>query len=235
MRPLASVLYLVIINLSAGVVAPMPMGAQPDSTFMFPRVEGANLEGTRFSLPADFDAEYSVLFVAFRREQQSEVDSWLPFVREQKLAERGVRVYELPTLSRGYQLMRRFIDGGMARGIPEKATRQATITLYIDKAPFKKALGIAAEDRISTMLVASDGRVLWHGTGAFTPVLGARLAAAIEATRPSGPRPSSDPESGTVVAAAPIRLEPALPLAWCRLSPSGSPPTSMHPGPGAGS
>lgn len=154
-------------------------GATADSVRQFPRVEGRNLEGRRFSLPDGFEADYNVVLVAFRREQQADVDSWLPFLREQKVVERGVRVYELPTLNRSYRLMRGFIDGGMARGIPERATREATITLYIDKAPFKKALAIAAEDRIVTLVVARDGRVLWRSDGPFTPESGAELSAAL--------------------------------------------------------
>ena len=146
-------------------------------------MDGSNLEGKRFALPGDFEAEYNVVFVAFRREQQADVDSWLPFLREQKLAERGIRLYELPTLNRSYRLMRGFIDGGMARGIPEKATREATITLYIDKSPFKKALAISSEDRIITLIVARDGRVVWRTDGRFAPGAGAELAGALDALK----------------------------------------------------
>lgn len=152
-----------------------------DSVRRFPHVDGSNLEGKRFALPGDFEAEYNVVLVAFRREQQADVDSWLPFLREQKLAERGIRVYELPTLNRSYRWVRGFIDGGMARGIPAKATREATITLYIDKAPFKQALAIASEERIVTLLVARDGRVLWRADGRFAPATGAELIGAIDA------------------------------------------------------
>jgi hypothetical protein len=155
--------------------------AAVDSVLQFPRVEGSNLEGRRFLLPAGFEAELNVVIVAFRREQQADVDSWLPFLTEQKLRERGVRVYELPTLSRSYRMVRRFIDGGMARGIPAKATREATITLYIDKSPFKKALAISTEDRIITMVVARDGRVLWRADGRFTNAGGAELVRALDA------------------------------------------------------
>lgn len=151
-----------------------------DSVRHFPRVEGTNLEGKRFILPGDFEAELNVVFVAFRREQQADVDSWLPFLREQGLGSRGVRVYEVPTLNRSYRWMRRFIDGGMARGIPELATRETTITLYIDKTPFKKALGIDAEDNISTMIVARDGRILWRADGHFTDASGADLMRALD-------------------------------------------------------
>lgn len=157
--------------------------AVADSVRHFPRVEGTNLEGKRFSLPSDFGAELNVVFVAFRREQQADVDSWLPFLREQKLGSRGVRVYEVPTLNRSYRWMRRFIDGGMARGIPELSTRETTITLYIDKAPFKKALAIETEDRIVTMFVAKDGSVRWRADGPFSEAGGAELMRALDQLR----------------------------------------------------
>ena len=181
---LFSLMLVTALAHHAAVVSP---GGGPgvfvDSLPQFPRVEGTNLEGRRFSLPADFESEYNVVIVAFRREQQADVDSWVPFLREQKMVERGVRVYELPTLNRWYRMMRGSIDGGMARGIPEKATREATITLYIDKSPFKKALAISAEDKISTLVVARDGRVLWRKDGRFTTAAGAGLAAALDSLK----------------------------------------------------
>ena len=148
-----------------------------DSVRQFPRVEGSNLEGKRFALPTDFEAEYNVVLIAFRREQQADVDSWLPFLREQKVVARGVHVYELPTLNRSYRWMRKFIDGGMARGIPEKATREATISLYIDTTSFKNALAISTENRIIALVVARDGRVLWRADGRFSTASGAELSA----------------------------------------------------------
>jgi len=160
--------------------APLPAQASADTTRRFPRVEGANLEGRRFNLPADFEGKYNVVLIAFHREQQNDVDTWLPFLRPLAAPEGNVRVYELPTLSRGYRFMRRFIDGGMARGIPERATRETTITLYIDKAPFKNVLGIANEDSICTLLVGRDGAVLWRADGRFTPDAGSALTAALD-------------------------------------------------------
>jgi hypothetical protein len=152
-----------------------------DSTVRFPRVEGKNLEGRRFTLPADFAGERNVVLVAFRRGQQADVDTWLPFLKETAAGRPDIRVYELPTLNRTYSLMRGFIDGGMKRGIPELATREATITLYIHKAPFRKALGITTEAHITTFLVAKDGRVLWRADGPMTPVAAASLQGALTA------------------------------------------------------
>jgi hypothetical protein len=180
MHTLTALLMIAILTPQAGAMVPDVLHTRTDSTLRFPKVEGSNLEGRRFSLPADFESEYNVVFVAFRREQQADVDSWLPFLESQKLQDRGIRVYELPTLNRNYRIMRGFIDGGMSRGIPVKATREATITLYIDKSPFKKALAIDTEGQISTLVVARDGRVLWRKDGRFTSNGGAELAAMLE-------------------------------------------------------
>ncbi len=44
----------------------------------FPKVTGKNLDGKTFNLPGDFEAPVSLVFVAFDRKQQSDVDSWHP-------------------------------------------------------------------------------------------------------------------------------------------------------------
>lgn len=154
-------------------------GGAPDSAVMFPKVEGTNLEGRHFRLPKDFEGELNVVLVAFKREQQKDVDTWTPSLKKLASRHAGLRIYELPTLSRSYRLMRPFIDGGMSRGIPDRSTREATITLYIDKSPFKKALRISTENAICVLLVSRDGKVLWRGEGDFEENAAASLEAAI--------------------------------------------------------
>ncbi len=156
----------------------------PDTLGLFPRVEGTNLEGEQFTLPSDFTGDLNVVLVAFQREQQSDVDSWMPFLKTLGTDQRDLRVWELPTLGRRYRLMRPFIDGGMRRGIPDAAVRAATITLYIDKQPFRESLGLPDEDRIFVLLVDRQGRVLWRSDGRFDERKGAALrSATVAATR----------------------------------------------------
>lgn len=162
-------------------IAPSPLGAQggpmaADTMGRFPRVEGSNLEGRRFTLPSDFEGALNVVLVAFEREQQADVDSWTPFLDTLRKDRSDLRVYELPTLGRGYRLMRSFIDGGMRRGIPDAKVRAATITLYIDKRAFRESLGLGSEDRIYLLLVDRQGRVAWRGSGPFDARLAADLA-----------------------------------------------------------
>src|SRR5674476_980794 len=133
-----------------------------DSLGRFPRVEGSNLEGEHFTLPTDFKGELNVVLIAFAREQQRDVDGWMPFLKTIAEARSDVRVYEIPTLGRRYRLMRAFINGAMRRGIADQAVRAATVTLYIDKAPFRGALNLPDEDRIYVLLVDREGKVHWR-------------------------------------------------------------------------
>jgi hypothetical protein len=146
-----------------------------DSLGRFTTVEGSNLEGEHFSLPSDFKGRLNVGLVAVRREQQADVDSWTPFLTTVGERRRDLRIYELPTLGRRYRLMRPFIDGGMRRGIPDAAVRAATITLYIDKAPFRESLRLPEEDRIYVLLVDQKGQVSWRAEGRFDARTGAEL------------------------------------------------------------
>ena len=141
----------------------------------FPKVEGRNLEGRAFHLPADFEGDVNVVLVAFKREQQADVDTWTPALKSLATGHPTMRVYELPTLGRRYRLIRSFIDGGMRGGIPDAAVRAATITLYIDKAPFERALGITSEDKIEVFLVDRTGRIHWRTRGRFTDAAEAEL------------------------------------------------------------
>jgi hypothetical protein len=73
--------------------------------------------------------------------------------------------YELPTIRRMNFVARRIIDGGMRGGIPSRDTRARTVTLYIDKTPFKDALGIPTESTLYLYLVDREGKILWEDSG----------------------------------------------------------------------
>jgi hypothetical protein len=153
----------------------MSISPASQTNITFPPVEGRNLEGRAFHLPADFEGDLNVVLVAFKREQQADVDTWTPGLKRLLARHSAIRVYELPTLGRRYRLIRSVIDGGMRGGIPDAAVRAATITLYIDKAPFERALSITGEDEIQVFLVDRSGRVHWRGHGRFSEAAAAEL------------------------------------------------------------
>ena len=144
-------------------------------TVHFPVVTSTNLEGKTLTLPRDFAGERNIVFVAFLQRQQKDVDTWVPFVKQVIGRTPGVDYYELPTIKRMVAPMRWMINRGMKGGIDDRSARDRTVTLYIDKDPFKQALGITDENMIHVLLVDRAGHVLWHATGAFTAAKGAAL------------------------------------------------------------
>jgi len=148
----------------------------------FPNVTGKNLSGKEFALPAAFEGPLDLVFVAFERKQQGDVDSWKSFADGLKTRYPRLRVYELPTLPRSISFLRGFIDGGMRSGIPDAAARDSTITLYVDKRAYERALQIASEREIAVLLVKPSGEIVWRTTGRFDaahePQLDALLAEA---------------------------------------------------------
>ncbi len=130
-----------------------------------PCVTGSNLLRQRVELPADLRGEVNLLFIAFQRWQQIEVDSWVPLVRELVQTQSGFCYYELPTIQRMNLFAQKFINEGMRAGIPDLATREGTITLYIDKRSFMQALNMPDEDHIYVLLTDQAGNVLWWARG----------------------------------------------------------------------
>ncbi|MDP1892500.1 MAG: hypothetical protein Q8K55_16565 [Gemmatimonadaceae bacterium] len=145
----------------------------------FPIVTSENLEGRTFTLPRDFDGERNVVFVAFERRQQRDVDSWVPFVKSLVARTPDTEYYEIPTIKRMVAPMRWMINRGMRGGIDDRGARERTITLYLDKEPFKRALGITVEQEIHVLVVDRDGQVLWRTAGAFSDEKGQGLARAL--------------------------------------------------------
>jgi hypothetical protein len=158
-----------------------PGGARPDNSTgaHFPRVKASSLEKRDFNLPADFEGERNLLLVAFEREQQKEVDTWLREMKRFEELDPGFHYYELPTIQRPNPLVRWFIDTGMRRGIPDRKARERTITLYLDRKPFCDALLITDQNKIYAFLVDREGKVLWRSEGVFDEGKGASLRKAL--------------------------------------------------------
>lgn len=146
----------------------------------FPTVKGSNLSGQEFVLPASFEGEINVVALAFQMWHQNEVDTWMPLLKHLEQTMPGLRAYELPVIRSMNRINQWMIDQGMRGGIPDRATRARTITLYIDKELFRRNLDLPSEDHIYVLLVDRDGEVLWRTQGAYHPDTARDLAAAIE-------------------------------------------------------
>lgn len=140
------------------------------TTPSFPIVTGENLLGEPYELPGALEAARNLLLVAFRRDQQAAVDTWLPLADALEDEYHYLRYYEIPVISRYYRPFRWFIDGGMRTGIPDEETRERTITVYTDTPTFRRALDLPTDSTIYALLVDRDGRVHWRAEGPLTDV-----------------------------------------------------------------
>ncbi len=145
----------------------------------FPSVTGSNLERRKYDLPQDFEGELNLVFIAFQQVHQLDVNTWLPTAKQLVAMHPGLAYYELPTIRSMSWFSRAMIDGGMRMGIPDRGAREATITLYIDKRPFRAALGIPDENNIVVLLVDGRGEVQWRTTGPHDARKGAELETAV--------------------------------------------------------
>ena len=133
----------------------------------FPTVNGANLLREKLSLPQDFKGKFNLLFIAFQQWQQMEVDSWMGLTKELEENFNELAYYELPTIQDRNFLFKRFINEGMRAGIPNPKTRERTITLYLDKAEFRRALEMTDEEHIYILIIDREGSELFRARGAL--------------------------------------------------------------------
>jgi len=150
-----------------------------------PRLSGRSLDGRHHWLPEDLPAQHTFILAAFRREQQAQVDEWLPWLVELEERRADLAVYELPVLSSAYAPARWFIDGGMARGVGTDAARARTITVYTDVGKAVRELGLPGTHTIGVLLVDRSGRILACEHGSFDDQKAARLIASLP--QPRGP------------------------------------------------
>jgi len=152
------------------------------SSDLFPQIPARNLEGVDVELPDGFVGDRNLVAIAFDRNHQSLVDSWVPWFEAHAAVDPGLRFYELPTIGRIWAPVRNFIDGGMAAAIREPAILQRTLTIYGDVNRVTKPLGIEDRSTIALLLVDGSGHVHWRGSGGFAEPLAHDLETVLAGT-----------------------------------------------------
>jgi hypothetical protein len=147
----------------------------------FPRLAARDLEGRPRALPDGFAGTPNLVVVAFRREQQRVVDSWIAWFDTVAAEHPALRCYELPVIATRWSPARPFIDGGMAQAVRETEARRRTLTVYTDVRRVTDALAIDDTGTVTALLVAPDGAVRWRAIGPATEDSGAALLAVLTA------------------------------------------------------
>ena len=116
--------------------------------------------------------------VAFRREQQAMVDSWVSWCDTIVGAvSGGSGATRFPVIATRWSPARAFIDGGMAQAVRAQEARRRTLTVYTDVRRVTDALAIDDTDTVTVLLIDSDGRLRWRTTGPVTERAGSDLLA----------------------------------------------------------
>jgi hypothetical protein len=133
----------------------------------FPEVSAKSLARKFVSIPDEIKGQVALIAVAFLRESQPQLDSWLePFVK--KFGDReGFAYYEVPMISSGYKFMRFLIDNGMRGGIPTEKHKNV-VTMYGDVEKYMKELDLDARYGYA-FLLDKEGIIRWQGQSFSTP------------------------------------------------------------------
>jgi len=145
----------------------------------FPRLSARDLEGRTVEIPAGLTGTINLVVLAFRRDHQYPIETWLPHFARLEGDFPGLEAWEVPALSRSYRIWRGAIDGGMRRGIPDPKVRRHTLTAYVDLRGLQRALDLPDLDHIYLFLLDQTGSVRWQGRGAYSEAVLAELTAAL--------------------------------------------------------
>ncbi len=149
----------------------------------FPTVDATSLNKDHLVLPANFGGELNLVMISFAREQQQQVDTWLPAARQLEQQHPDVQYYELPTTERENLLYRWWFNSALRSNNTDPALDGRILTLYLSKGAFLRALHIPNEKKIAVLLVDRAGNVLWQTEGAFTAKKNQQLQAALAAQK----------------------------------------------------
>lgn len=157
-------------------VTALALSAAPAfSQGIFPTVTADDLNGDSKTLPADLPGETTIVFIAYKQNQQADVNTWVYGLGLDPSI--GPEFVEVPVVGRGARMMRSFVDNGMRSGITDTAMRARTITLYESVSLVNDPLGFTGRNQIRVALVRRNGEVLWSTSGPATEAGMAELKA----------------------------------------------------------
>lgn len=110
-------------------------------------------------IPQDLPAERTLLLVAFRREQQKSIDSWIHGLKLHS-SDNQIPWIEIPLIQRRWKLLSSWIGYGMRCGISDNELRAHVWTAYTNRSSFLKRMRLTRIDCVYSFVVSKDGRVL---------------------------------------------------------------------------
>ena len=151
---------------------------QSDAARM-PSIAAENLNERAVTLPADLPAEKTLVLMAFEREQQNDVNTWIEALG---LANDKLPWLEVPVVGPGGGIWRAIVNGGMRTGIRDEAARERVVTLFTDRLALLRTMGLPGEGKVILALVMNrNGEVLAQAQGRHSAEKAQLLMAALQA------------------------------------------------------
>jgi hypothetical protein len=155
-----------------------PAFAQSETPRM-PSIAAENLNERAMTLPADLPAEKTLVLMAFQREQQEEVDTW---IKGMDLTNAKLPWLEVPVVGAAGSFRRGVVNGGMRMGIRDEAVRERIVTLFTDRVALLRTMGLPGEGKVVLALVMNrSGEVLAQAQGRHSSEKAQLLLAALQA------------------------------------------------------
>jgi hypothetical protein len=153
-----------------------------------PTVEAESLSEIPMTVPAQLPAEKTLVLIAFEREQQTVLNTWVVGLN---LTDNTLPWIETPVIGKGYGLIRGFINGGMRRGIQDTALRDRTVTLYTDPVALRKEMNLTGDGKtVWVTVVDRAGWVHAKAEGVYSADKAKPLLDALQAIKPAdAPKP----------------------------------------------
>ena len=103
--------------------------------------------------------------MGFVQGHQDDINTWIDIVPDLTEAYPSLRFYEVPVIYEAGPLFRWWLNNGMRIGVVEEEARRRTITVYTDRDRFSQAVALPSLESIHTLLLDTQGRILWRETG----------------------------------------------------------------------
>ena len=133
----------------------------------FPVMTGIDLLGEERILPKSFTGRFNLVAVAFEREQQEDVNTWIPVAEKLMQKHSSLKFYEIPLIYKMNAAMRGWINIGMRAVIEDKTSRERTITVYTDRDKFTSLMNMQTQS-IYVLLLDDKGKIHWKHEGVTT-------------------------------------------------------------------
>jgi hypothetical protein len=155
LRALAFTLFALPCVVAASQISQTPQ------TVALPPVTAYTLDRAKVTLPEDFAAPLNLLILSFDRDQQPQVDGWLPAITAPT-----VQTWWLFVSPRENGLYRWWLNASLRGSLLPSQPRRYMVPLYVNKTQFLQSLQISSEQDVMLLLTDKAGHVLWRTAGA---------------------------------------------------------------------